>query len=74
MELVPSHHVICPCGLLSKTGGEKEEEEANYPILMCQSASRVKAKDKYTDLSSQPFDTIDSCSCTAMSVVPQLVD
>ncbi len=40
--------------------------------LVRQSASRVKAKDKYTDLSSQPFDTIDPC--TTVSVVPQLVD
>ncbi len=42
---------------------------ANY-ILMRQ--SRVKVKDKYTDLSSQPFDIIDPC--TTVSVVPQLVD
>ncbi len=27
MELVPSYHVICPRGLLSKTGGEEEEEK-----------------------------------------------
>ncbi len=34
--------------------------------------SRDKVKDKYTDLSSQPFDVIDPC--TTVSVVPQLVD
>ncbi len=39
-------------------------------ILMRQ--SRVKVKDKYTDLSSQPFDTIDPC--TTVSVVLQLVN